>query len=105
MSIAFEVSYNTPDALAICFQPDDGSQYQLHLMKDAYGGVLIASTFASKGLYRWFPQKSEIKAISHIIDQFGNTGCVYFMKHLDGWMNMFKIGGFSISDIAKERWC
>ena len=91
------IHINTETALAVFFEPGDGTAYMVHMQEDVHGGVLIASTFGSKGLYRWFPDDGEVKIIhaSH-----GK----WFADHFDTWMNQISIDGETISMIAERRW-
>ena len=91
------IHINTETALAVSFQPGDGSRYYIHMQEDINGGVLIASTAASKGLYRWFPEDGEVQIImaSH---------AAWFADHFHAWMNHFTVNGEPITHVAEARW-
>jgi hypothetical protein len=92
-----EFYINTESALSFFFEPGDGTAYEVHMQEDIHGGVLIASTRGSKGLYRWFPEDGEVKIIyaSH---------AAWFADHFDAWMNQITLNGETISMIAEQRW-
>ena len=93
-----EVWKNTEDVLVLYFQPGDGSAYQIHMQRDRYGGVLVASTFASPGLFRWFPGDGKIKII--------HADCAeHFAEHFDGWMSKITIEGEYVPMLCDYRWC
>lgn len=95
----YTLGKNTDDVMHLHFEPDDGTCYQLHITPDRYGGVLIASTLGSKGLYRWFPEDGEIKILAH--DGFGP----YFAKRVHQWLDSIFIDGQTVAEIAMDRWC
>lgn len=93
------IAKNTQDLILIDFEPNDGTCYQIYLTPDRFGGILIASTLGSKGLYRWFPDDGEVKIISS--DGFGE----YFKIRIHEWLSLMKIDGESLPQIVEGRWC
>ena len=73
----------------------------VHLIPDINGGVLLASTYGSKGLYRWNPLDEEVKIISA---EHGP----WFANHFHDWMNHIYInsgdGNRSVRELVLWRW-
>lgn len=97
----FRIYENDMGGIVLHFEPNDGSQYMVHVIPDIDGGLLLASTYASKGLYRWIPDNDEVYCVDRKKNGYSTD---YFTQNVLSWFKAKNAEGRSIAEIVLEKW-